>query len=52
MGIFQILLHFSRIKSQDTVARLAHKYKIFRDFKFAAKESNPDGSVTLAEISL
>ena len=36
----------------ELVARLAHKYKIFRDFKFAAKESNPDGSVTLAEISL
>ena len=36
----------------ELVARLAHKYKIFRDFKFAAKESNSDGSVTLAEISL
>ena len=33
-------------------ARLAHKGKIFRDFKFAAKEAAPDGSVAIAKISL
>ena len=33
-------------------ARLAHKGKIFRDFKFAAKEAEADGSIKLAELEL
>ena len=32
-------------------ARLAHKGKIFRDFKFAAKESAPDGPLFISRIS-
>ena len=33
-------------------ARLVHKGKIFRDFKFAAKEAESDGSIKLAELEL
>ena len=33
-------------------ARLAHKGKIFRDFKFSAKEAEADGSIKLAELEL
>ena len=33
-------------------ARLAHRGKIFRDFKFAAKEAEADGSIKLAELEL
>ena len=33
-------------------ARLAHKGKIFRDFKFSAKEAEADGSIKLVELEL
>ena len=35
----------------ELVARLAHKNKIFHDFKFAAKEASKDGSISLGEFT-
>ena len=36
----------------ELVARLAHKNKIFHDFKFAANETSKDGSISLGEFAL
>lgn len=36
----------------ELVARLAHKNKIFHDFKFAANEASKDGSISLGEFAL